>query len=230
MNLPLRLLRIPIILLSIAALSAGDSLFAEDPSTPRSAVQTPAGLTGESKSALQPASATIWRKDGDQSRLHVTAWLSADRFAPGTSCELLLELQIQDGWHLHAAYIDEKHSGPFRTGWPYTRLDFRGPNGWTVETILYPAGTPLPQFEQLDLPPAYRDRVRIRATITAPEEPAIARPDLEFEIVYQATNDHLCELPTSIRVSIPITVAASAEDVQAINADLFGNPSPEDSK
>ncbi len=226
MNLPLRLLRIPVVLLSIVALPAGDSLFAEDPSTPKSSAQTPAGITGQSETALRPASATIWRKDGDQSRLHVTAWFSADRFAPGTSCELLLELQIQDGWHLHAAYIDEKHSGPFRENWPYTRLDFRGPNGWTIETVRYPAGIPLPQFEQLDLPPAYRDRVRIQATITAPEEPSPGRQDLEFEIVYQATNDHLCELPTSIRVSLPITLATSAADVQVINSDLFGNPSP----
>ena len=150
-----------------------------------------------------------------ESLVKIQTLLSVDTVHPGSSFQVAVIGDVEEGWHVNANPPTLEYLIP-------TEFKVEPVDAFTFGKMQYPEAMRL-KFDfadqELDV---YEGRVIIRFPVS------IARGDLSGEKViegtfrYQACNDQICLAPVNQEVRIPIRVASLQEPSRPINSDLFG--------
>jgi DsbC/DsbD-like thiol-disulfide interchange protein len=131
---------------------------------------------------------------------------------------VLVQLQVEQGWHIHANPPGDEDVDIATELALESKLDIE------LANVLYPAGKKVPR-EDGDKPQLhYVGKVDLIGEIEVPAEAAGQREDLVLLVNYQACNDSHCLKPTKLKLKLPVTVARRGEAVKAINQSRFAPP------
>lgn len=139
---------------------------------------------------------------------------SVDKFKPGSSHRIAVELTIQKPYHINSHQPSEAYLIP-------TTLELETPEGVTLGRIKYPEAE-LKQFAFSETPLAvYEGTVHLFTTVTIVPDFAGKEVVLKGTVGYQACDDETCLPPDDIAFSQSFPVAASEEAIAPINQQLF---------
>jgi uncharacterized protein YyaL (SSP411 family) len=151
---------------------------------------------------------------------HVTgqAFLSVDRLPAGGKCKVAVQLQIDDGWHIHAN--------------PPGDADLDIPTEFTIESKLevelknvrYPTGKKADRGPGEKPQLLYTGKVLLVGEIEVPAAAAGKREDLVLLVNYQACNNNRCLPPKKVKLTVPVTIARPGEAVKPANEAVFAPP------
>jgi thiol:disulfide interchange protein DsbD len=164
---------------------------------------------------LSPASAGPGQKAEDRSQIvQGRLILPQQKFQRQHSYTLLIEVTIQEGWHINSHQPLEKNLIPTEAG-------FREIPGISFGKIHYmKAELKKFSFSETQLS-VYEGRVYFKSTITVSPQVAETAFPLQGYIYFQACNDFSCLAPQTVEFSQNISLAADDEPVNAINEQIF---------
>ncbi|MGQ0636268.1 MAG: DUF255 domain-containing protein [Planctomycetaceae bacterium] len=149
----------------------------------------------------------------------VQAYLSTDKLAPGATTRLLVQLDIADGWHIHANPASDPE---FDVA---TELTLSADLGTNLTRLRYPAAKKVPRDEGEPPQLHYVGRVELTGWLETPPSAAGRREELKLQLTYQACTDRKCLSPKTVELVVPVAVAARGERVRPANESLFNPPS-----
>lgn len=137
-------------------------------------------------------------------------------YLPGSSAQILMELDFTEGWH------SQSHT-PSQDSLIPTVLKFLAPDGITTGKVFYPEGK-MVKFSFSDiLLSSYEGKVYIGASLTFSPELAPGEYMVKAILTIQSCNDKACLMPSDIEIPIPVTVAPKGSVVEKINEDIFSS-------
>jgi hypothetical protein len=147
------------------------------------------------------------------------AFLSVDKLPPGKTCKVLVQLQIAEGWHIHANpagdpdldLATEVELEQSKLGIELTKLRF--PKGKSVERG--------PDEKPQSL---YMGKVSVVGQFDVPAKAAGGEEELVVTVMFQACDDAQCLAPKKLKLKLPVKVARPNEPVKSINEALFAPP------
>ena len=146
------------------------------------------------------------------------ALLSVDRLPPGSSCKVLVQLQIADGWHIHANPAGDPEFDMA------TELEIESELGTELTKVRYPIGKKVPREEGGNPQLQYTGQVNLLGVLEVPADAAGGAEVLTVRVAYQACNDARCLPPKKLEIKVPVRVAAKGEKVKQINEKAFAPP------
>ena len=145
------------------------------------------------------------------------AYLSKNKLPAGGTCQIVVLLDVKEGWHIN-------QNPPVPTHLIPTKITFKSKLGVKMSDPVYPEGHGF-KFAGEDMEAmVYEGEVAIRGTLTVPEKAAGQSDEMEISITYQACNDSGCRPPKTIKLTGKLGVANTGESVKSINARLFNKP------
>lgn len=145
------------------------------------------------------------------------AYLSTDKLPAGKTCQIVVLLDIKEGWHVNANPASKDYLIP-------TKVSFKSKLGTKLSDPAYPKGMDV-KLEGEDAPVrVYENEVAIRGTLTVPEKAAGQSDEMEISITFQACRENECLPPKTIKLTGKLGVASQGESVKSINARLFKEP------
>jgi uncharacterized protein YyaL (SSP411 family) len=143
-------------------------------------------------------------------------FLSVDKLPPGKTCKVLLQLQIEDGWHIHANPPgDPDLDIPTEVEFTQSKL------GIELKNVKFPKGKSVDREPGEKPQILYTDKVNIKAEFDVPAKAAGRDEELVFTVSFQACNDSQCLRPDKLTLKVPVKVARSDEQVKPVNESLF---------
>ncbi len=140
--------------------------------------------------------------------------LPQQKFQRQQSYTILIEVTIQEGWHINSHQPLEKNLIPTEAG-------FHEMPGITFGKVHYmEAELKTFSFSETQLS-VYEGRIYFKSTITISPEVADSVLLIQGYIYYQACNDVSCLAPQQVEFSQRILLAADNEAVQVINEQVF---------
>ena len=146
------------------------------------------------------------------------AYLSVDRLPAGKTCKVLVQLQIAEGWHIHA-----NPSGDPEIDLP-TELELDSKLGIELTKIVYPAGKKVERGDDEKPQSLYMGKVNLIGQLEVPATAAGRREEMTVTVAFQACNDAQCLPPKKLKLTVPVTVAKADEPVKQINEAMFAPP------
>lgn len=142
------------------------------------------------------------------------AYLSTDKLPAGGTCQIVVLLEIKEGWHINANPPEPEHMIP-------TKFVIKSKMGTKMTEVIYPKGHGYKfEGEEKDVQ-VYEKEAVIRGTLTIPDKIGGQSEDLEISITYQACKENECLPPKTIKLTGALGVANRGESVKSINARLF---------
>ena len=152
----------------------------------------------------------------DQRKEIVTAqaYLNVDKLPAGSTCEIVVFVDIKPGWHINQNPAVPKNLIP-------TKFTIKSDHGITVENLRYPDGEPLaiPGFDESAL--VYEGSIVIRGTIRIPQDINVTTDEMHLAVRYQPCNDKTCLAPKTAKLVGQVPIARPGEQVRLINQNLF---------
>ena len=151
-----------------------------------------------------------------ESLVKIQTAVSVDTVHPGSSFQVAVIGDVEEGWHVNANPPTLEYLIP-------TELKLESVDGFTFGKMQYPEAARL-KFafadQELDV---YEGRVIIRfpVSIAGGEQPG--EKVIEGTFRYQACNDQICLAPANLEVRIPIRIASLEQPSRPMNPDLFGS-------
>ncbi len=150
----------------------------------------------------------------ETARVKAKAFLSVKRLPAGGECEVVVYVDIQDGWHINGNTTVKDWQIP-------TELTVTSKFGTKLVRVSYPKGR-LARIPGSDEPvPVYERQATIRGVLAIPPEAAGQTEQFRIQLRYQACNARECEQPKAFRLVGKVPVAAEGETVEQANAKLF---------
>ena len=145
------------------------------------------------------------------------AYLSTNKLPAGGTCQIVVFLDVKEGWHINANPPSSPNLIP-------TKVAFKSKLEVKMSDPVYPKGHGF-QFagEEMEVM-VYEGEVAVRGTLTIPEKAGAQNDEMEISITYQACNDTGCRPPKTIKLTGSLPVAGRGETVKSINARLFSKP------
>ena len=213
--------------LTVLALAASELLAADKPlATDKPKVQS--GIPREDR--IQQAGANDGKdKPGDKLILlaeqqeerpkkdelvRARAYLSTDRLPAGGTCQIVVLLDVKEGWHINANPPSPDFLKP-------TKLSFKSKSGVTLAEPTYPKGHGFKMEGEETDAMVYEGEVAVFGTLTVPKTSGGLTDEMEITVNYQACNEKGCLPPKSIKLTGKLAVAKPGETVKPINAKLF---------
>ena len=156
------------------------------------------------------------------------AYLSTDKLPAGGTCQLIVLLDVKDGWHINSNPASRDYLKPTSVTFK-SKLKGQSAEAKTkLSDVKYPKGHEF-KFDGDDMAVSvYEGEVAIRGILTVPEELGGQTDEMDITINYQACNSVNCHPPKSIKLIGKLEIAKKGEAVKAINQKLFAPPaSPE---
>lgn len=203
------------------ALALGEYLDVPEPATgDRSPPRRTLGIAPDSEILLaagqDPPGAN--KKPAKPEYVTGQAFLSVDRLPAGGKCKVAVQLQIAEGWHIHA-----NPAGDDELDIP-TEVDLESKISAGLKNLRFPDGKKANR-EEGDKPLLlYMGKVTIFGEIEVPAAAAGKRDELVLLVNYQACNDNRCLPPKKLKLTLPVTVARQGEAVKAVNEAVFAPP------
>ncbi len=142
------------------------------------------------------------------------AYLNVDKLPPGGTCEIVVFLDIQEGWHINANPAQPKNLIP-------TKFSIASATGITLDKVTYPQGKKF-QIEGFDEPAVvYEKQAILRGKLSIPANPNVAFDPLEIRIKYQPCNNQQCLAPKTAKLTGKVPIAPRGQQVKLINQNLF---------
>lgn len=155
------------------------------------------------------------RSSGSEAvRVKAKAYLSVKRLPAGGECEVVVFVNIQDGWHINANSTVKDWQIP-------TELTVTSKFGTKLVRVSYPKGR-LARVPGIEEPaPVYERQATIRGVLAIPPEAAGQTEQFRIQLRYQACNARECEQPKAFRLVGKVAVAAEGETVEQANSEMF---------
>lgn len=155
-------------------------------------------------------------KSTDKDLVKAEAHLSVDRLPGGEKCQILIRLSIQQDWHIGAnpPLNDE--------GYP-TKVEWKAKQGTKLTQMKYPQGKKFTP-EEGTVQMVYDGKVDIRGTLEIPSAAGGTNEEVEIIVHYQACNDKICKIPTTVKLAAKLPVANPGDPVKQVNEKLFAPP------
>ena len=150
------------------------------------------------------------------------AILYADKIQAGSTIQIVLQLKINNGWHInsHAPTFD------YLIG---TTFELQSKEGIILADVQYPKGN-LVSLAFADQPiDVYEGTTTIFASLRISDKLNLGIDTIEGRITVQACNNQICLAPSSINLNIPIQIVGAGEAVTYLNQDLFAHYKPTES-
>lgn len=155
-------------------------------------------------------------KPNEKDLVKAEAHLSVDRLPGGDKCQILIRLAIQPEWHIGA-------NPPLNEdGYP-TKVEWKAKQGTKLTQLKYPQGkkfTPEEGAVQM----VYDGKVDIRGVLEVPTAAGGMNEEVEIIVHYQACNDTICKIPTTVKLTAKLPVANAGDPVKQVNEKLFAPP------
>ncbi len=133
----------------------------------------------------------------------------------GNSVPIAVRYTIDSGWHIQAETPDDMSA--IAAG--YT---LRSRNLGKLSDPEFPAPKTLTAPELGGELKVHSGAVLAKATLTVSPDAPLGKHALLVRVHFQACNDHVCEKPEELLLSLPIEVVAKDGEVKAVNAEVFG--------
>ena len=175
----------------------------------------PAGVSDEKKVPNEPlvvfADSKVQKND---ELVTGRAYLSTDKLPAGSTCKLIVQLDVKEGWHINQNPPVPNHLIP-------TKVSSKSKLGVKLSDPKYPEGHGF-KFDGEEMEAmVYEGEVIIRGTLTVPESAAGQTDELEISITYQACNDTGCRPPKTIKLMNKLAVSNRGDTIKPVNARLF---------
>jgi len=164
---------------------------------------------GELVVSLQPDSAAVKFDD----KIKALGYLSVNQLPAGKSCEVAIEIQVQDGWHINANPPKPKYVIP-------TALTLKSPDGFTLTDVKYPHGEELTLEGGNGTLTVYEGTIHITGVLNIPAS-AKGNVELEFQLKYQPCDNINCLRPSKLPIKGKISVAQPGKIIASENGALF---------
>ena len=142
------------------------------------------------------------------------AYLSTDRLPAGGTSQIIVLLEVKDGWHINANPPSPDYLKP-------TKLSFKSKAGVTLAEPKYPKGHGFKMEGEDTEAMVYEGEVALFGTLAVPKASGGQTDEMEITINYQACNEKGCLPPKSIKLTGKLAVAKMGEAVKPINSKLF---------
>lgn len=140
--------------------------------------------------------------------------LSVDNVHPGSSFQVAVIADLEQGWHVNAHQPTLDYLIP-------TELSLQGDEDFTFGDVEYPASVRL-RFDfadqELDV---YEGQIVVRVPVTVTSGSSPGETGIEGSLRYQACNDQICLAPVTRDISIPIRIASLDQASRPINSEFF---------
>jgi uncharacterized protein YyaL (SSP411 family) len=170
------------------------------------------------RQAIQVSDKSTDKSAGKTAVVTGQAYLSVDRLPAGKTCKVLVQLQIAEGWHIHA-----NPAGDPDIDLP-TELELDSKLGIELTKIVYPAGKNVERGDDEKPQSLYMGKVNLIGQLEVPATAAGRREELTVTVAFQACNDAQCLPPKKLKLTVPVTVAKADEPVKQINEAMFAPP------
>jgi thioredoxin:protein disulfide reductase len=161
---------------------------------------------------LLPAAALL-AQDGPPPRAQVTPLLEQESAAPGGTVRAAVRVSLPEGLHANAHKPRDPSLIPLV-------LTVNAPAGVTVEEIVYPEPTDLRQ-ENAPQPLSVYEREFVIGTVLRIALNAAPGPlEIPLRLRYQACNEKLCYLPTTVQSVWTVTIGAAGKAARG-NREVF---------
>jgi suppressor for copper-sensitivity B len=139
----------------------------------------------------------------EKARIEVLA--NRTSHAPGTEAQLLVRLEIEDGWHTNSNRPTYEYLIP-------TAVAVTVPTGWSPARLEYPEGTLKTFGFALDPISVYDGEVVILARLDIPTTaPTGSTLPVQATVTYQACDHEQCLPPVDKPVEVPLSLGAEGE-------------------
>ena len=206
--------------LTVLALATSELLAAETPDG-QSGVEpapkvTQVGNPGQADPSVVQASNQKEEPPKKDEHLKAQAYLSVDKLPAGSTCQVMVVLNVAKGWHINANPPKPDYLKPVKVTW-------KSKHGVELSDLKYPAGAAFTTEDADEEAMVYEGEVHIRGTLKVPKEAGGMTEDMEITIHYQACNEKGCLPPKTAKLTGKLQIAKPGEAVKAVNAKLF-NP------
>ncbi len=146
--------------------------------------------------------------------LEVAAYSSVDQVPAGSPFEVVVVVDIEDGWKLNSRRPTLEYLIP-------TELTVEPLEGLVVEGVAYPEGK-IRELDFADEPlSVYEKQVRILLALRADESMPPGEYELRGSLRVQACDDNVCLAPDNKPVVIPLRIAEPGAEVVATHVEWF---------
>jgi len=161
---------------------------------------------------LLPAAALL-AQDGPPPRAQVTPILEQESAAPGSTVRTAVRVSLPEGLHANAHKPRDPSLIP-------VVLTVNAPSGVTVEEIVYPEPTDLRQENAPQPLSVYEREFVIGAVLRIAANVAPGPLEIPLRLRYQACNEKLCYLPTTVQSAWSVQVGATGKAARG-NREVF---------
>lgn len=147
---------------------------------------------------------------------HVTikSFADKDKLLPGSVNEFIIQVKIDDGWHINSNKPNEDILIP-------SELTIVNEQGIKIKKVFYPT----PQNLKLDISDVplsvWEKEIYLKAEIEVPQDLKPGNYKTVFNFGYQACNNSICLAPTNAYDTINIVITSNASEIKNINQDIF---------
>jgi hypothetical protein len=196
------------------ALALGEYLATPDSRTDRTRSEA---LVADEENAVVQTAAKTPAKPGSRdpdAKVSAKPFLSVEKLPAGATCEVLLFVTIQDGWHIQPNKPEAEWQSP-------TELTMTSKLGTQLIDVKYPRGKPQRVVGSSKPLLVYEKEAVIRGVFKIPESAAGKTEEIRLVLSFQPCDKAVCKAPTKVAFSGSIPVAAVGEPVKEKNANLF---------
>jgi thiol:disulfide interchange protein len=150
-------------------------------------------------------------QDGPPPRAQLTAIVEHEAVAPGAPLRVAVKVSLPEGLHANAHKPRDPKLIP-------VVLTINAPAGVTVEEIVYPEPTDLRQENAPQPLSVYEREFVIGAALRVARDAPAGALEIPLRLRYQACNEKLCYLPTTVQSSWTVKVGAAGGAARANRA------------
>ena len=161
---------------------------------------------------LLPAAALL-AQDGPPPRAQVTPLLEQESAAPGATVRTAVRVSLPEGLHANAHKPRDPNLIP-------VVLTVNAPSGVSVEEIVYPEPTDLRQENAPQPLSVYEREFVIGAVLRIAPNAAPGALEIPLRLRYQACNEKLCYLPTTVQSAWSVQIGAAGKAARG-NREVF---------
>ncbi len=163
---------------------------------------------------LLGVSTLVAQTGSSSSHMELSAKLSVDKVARGSSIQMAVILDIGTGWHVNS----HTPTHDYLIG---TSFDLGPKEGYIVTDIRYPKGKMMKFDFSEDSLEVYEGRVPIFVSLKVSDKLAASKDTLFGTVQVQACNNQICLAPSAIPVVLPFDVVDAATKINAVNQEDF---------